>query len=89
MKRIALHKMFIYNHNAVISTVQLGNTFETMVMFDDGDELDCIRTESLDEAKTVHNKLVHKYNDMIYDGSIQKHLGVANVGQFVKTVVAC
>lgn len=89
MTRIALHTMFIYNHKAMISTVKLGSTYETMVMFDDGDELECFRTDSLDEAKTIHNKLMNKYNDMIYEGSLYKKLGVVNVGQFVKTVVAC
>ena len=89
MTRIALHTMFIYNNKAMISTVKIGNIYETMVMFDDGDELESFRTDSLDEAKSTHNKLMHKYNDMIYEGSLQKHLGVANLGQFVKTVVSC
>lgn len=40
MKRIALHKMNIFKANAIISTVQIAeNEFETMVMFDDGEEI--------------------------------------------------
>ena len=40
MKRIVLHKMNIFKANAIISTVQIAeNEFETMVMFDDGEEI--------------------------------------------------
>lgn len=90
MKRIGLHTFNIFNTDAMISTVQLGeNEFETMVMFDDGDELECIRTKNVADAKKTHNEMVNKYNDRVYEGSTAKLLGAVNYGQFVKTVVAC
>ena len=87
--RIALHTMVIYNTPAIISTVELFGEYETMVMFEDGDELECIRTKNLEDAKETHNRLVREYNDKIYEGSIAKLIGALNYGQFVKTVKAC
>ena len=89
MTRIALHKMVYFNTRAMISTVEAFGEYETMVMFEDGDEIEVIRTHSLEEARKNHNRLVHKYNDEIFEGSIAKLLGAANVGQFVKCVKAC
>ena len=90
MKRIGLHTFTIHNTAARISTIQITeNEFETMVMYDDGDEIECITTHTLAEAKKTHNKLMNKYNDIVYNGSTAKLLGVENYGQFVHTVVAC
>lgn len=90
MKRIALHTARIYNTNAYISTVQLSDhEFETMVLLEDGTDLENITTSSLDEAKRTHNEIMNKWNDKIYEESIDKCLGFANLGQYVKTVVAC
>lgn len=89
IERIALHRMFLYNHEAIISTVRIGGFYETMVMFDDGDELECIRSGSLEAARATHNSLVHAYNDKIYEGSTARLLGVRNYGQFVETIKAC
>ena len=61
-----------------------------MVLFEeDGEELECVRSDTLEEARKTHIRIMHKYNDLIYDGSIAKCLGFANIGQFVKTVKAC
>ena len=90
MERIALHTMYYYQEKAVISTVKIYGYYETMVMWvKDGEEIESVRTYSLEEAKKTHNELVNKYNDMIYEGSINKLLGAVNYGQFVKTVKAC
>lgn len=90
MERIALHTMYYYQEKAVISTVKIYGYYETMVMWEkDGEEIESVRTYSLEEAKKTHNALVNKYNDMIYEGSINKLLGAVNYGQFVKTVKAC
>ena len=45
MERIALHTFYIYNEPAMISTVNMFGTYETMVMMDDGDELESYRTK--------------------------------------------
>ena len=88
-ERIALHTMVIYNTKAMISTVKVFGEYETMVMFEDGDEIESITSASLGDARKAHNELVNKYNDKIYEGSTAKLLGVENLGQFVHTVKAC
>lgn len=93
MERIALHTFNIYNSPAMISTVKLFGEYETMVMLDNGDELESYRTKSLEEAKATHNRLVHAYNDRLYDGTIRGRLlkatGQPNIGQMVTCVKAC
>lgn len=89
-KRIALHEMVWCRRKAMISTVQISDThFETMVMYNDGTELESFHTGTLKEARRVHNEAVMRWNDKIYEGSTAKCLGIENLGQFVKTVVAC
>lgn len=90
MKTIGKHTMHAFNRPAIISTVQLSaDEFETMVMFDDGDELECIRTATLADAKRTHNEVMRRWNDRLYEGSVAKAIGFANIGQFVHTVKAC
>ena len=90
MERIAMHTMYYYQEKAVISTVKIYGYYETMVMYErDGEEIESVRTYSLEDAKATHNRLVNEYNDRIYEGSINKLLGAVNYGQFVKTVKAC
>lgn len=90
MKKIALHTTVYCNTTTIISTVQLtSDIFETMVLFEDGTELECIRTNTLEDAKKTHNRVMNEWNDKVYNGGIAKLLGVPNVGQFVKTEIAC
>lgn len=51
--------------------------------------IEMYRTASLEEAKKTHNKLVHSWNDKLYEGSTAKLLGAENCGQFVKCIKAC
>ena len=88
-ERIALHTMVIYNTKAMISTVKIFGEYETMVMFEDGDEIESRTSATFEEARKAHNELVRKYNDKIYEGSTAKLLGAVNLGQFVHTVKAC
>lgn len=89
-KRIGLHQMVYCNQPAIISTVQLSeHSFETMVMFNDGEEIESFRTTTLEAAKAQHNETMRHWNDRLYEGSTARFLGVQNLGQFVKTVVAC
>ena len=88
--RIALHTFTFCNTPARISTVEIfPGEYETMVMFDDGDEIEVFTTYTFEDARHTHNDAVNRWNDRIYDGSTQKLLGVKNHGQFVTTVVAC
>lgn len=91
LNRIGLHTFWFCNAKAMISTVQLEeNLFETMVMFaDDCEELECIRTSTLADAKNTHNEVMNRWNDRIYEGSTAKLLGTPNLGQFVTPVVTC
>lgn len=90
MERIGLHKMVFCNAKAIISTVKLGvNNYETMVMYEDGEEIESFRTSTESEAKAKHNETMNKWNDKIYDDSIDKCLGFSNLGQFVKPIVTC
>lgn len=88
-ERIALHEMVYLSTNAMISTVRLFDGYETIVMFEDGEPIEMYRTASLEEAKATHNKLVHSWNDKLYEGSTEKLLGALNYGQFVKCIKAC
>lgn len=90
MTRIALHTFTFCNAPARISTVELyTNHFETMVMFDDGDEIEVFETHNLEDARRTHNEVMHRWNDRIYEGSTAKLLGAANYGQFVTAVITC
>ena len=89
MERIALHTMTYHNHEAMISTVKVFGAYETMVMYSDGEEIEVITTATEADARAAHNRLMNKYNDLIYTGSIAQLLGVPNLGQFVRTVKAC
>ncbi len=93
MERIALHTFYIYGEPAMISTVNMFGTYETIVMMEDGDELEMYRTKDIEEAKATHKKLVNKYNDRLYEGSIRgqllKAIGEPNIGQMVKCIKAC
>lgn len=90
MNRIALHTFSFCNAPAIISTVEIfPNEYETMVMFDDGDELEVFKTTNLEDARRVHGEAVNRWNDRLYEGSTAKLLGAKNHGQFITTVVAC
>lgn len=89
MNRIALHTFTYCNDKAIISTVEIFGEYETMVMFEDGTEIESFYADSLEEAKANHNNAVKSYNDKAYNGGISKLLGAKNNGQFVKTVIAC
>ena len=89
MKRIALLEMIYLNTKAIISTVKLFNYYETMVMFEDGDEIESFKTFTEADAKKLHNEVVNKWNDKLYEGSTAKLLGAENLGQFVKTIKSC
>ena len=90
LKKIGLHKFIWLNTEAMISTVQLSaNSFETMVMFEDGEEIECVHTDNAKSAAKTHNEIMNKWNDKVYEGSTAKLLGVPNYGQFVETLVAC
>ena len=90
MKRIGLHKFVFCNTPAIVSTVQISaNEFETMVMFEDGEDLECVTTRTVEDARRTHNEIMHKWNDKVYEGSTAKLLGAPNYGQFMTAVVAC
>lgn len=90
-KRIGLHRFHIHQRKAMVSTVEIeAGVFESIVMYEvEGDELECITSYDLRQAKRTHNRLIYKYNDMIYADSIHKQLGIPNIGQFLEPVVVC
>ena len=62
----------------IIDTCDLGEhrnlRFETMAMRQDGRELDCIRTSTLEEAQRVHNIMLEKYKGQEYKPLTGKYL---------------
>lgn len=84
MKRIAKHTFRIHNTMAMVSTVQIYGEYETMVMYEDGEELESYINQTYEEATACHNRLVNKYNDRLYESSLKKYFGVPNLGQFVE-----
>lgn len=90
MTRIGLHQAIYLNTLTLISTVQLSeNYYETMVVFEDGEEIESFISYTLEDAKKRHNEVMNRWNDKIYEGSTAKLIGVPNLGQFVKTIVPC
>ena len=90
-ERVGLAKMVVFGKAVMLSTVKLSDDcFETIVIFEqDGEELELIRTHDIEKAKKAHNYLLNKYNDLIYENSIDKLIGADNYGQYVTAVVAC
>lgn len=88
LERIGLHKLYIYCQTFMISTVRLPEgVFETMVYNPDtGKELDSARTATREEAQEKHGATVKWWNDFSYNGSIDKHIGKPNKGQFVRQI---
>lgn len=89
-EKIGFHKFVIFRAPAIISTVKLSeDNYETMVMFEGGEEIESFHTSTIEEAKKKHDEIASKWNDKVYDGSIDKCLGVPNYGQFVVPVIDC
>lgn len=91
MERVGLHTMTYLREPARVSTVKLADgVYETIVMWDDGEEIESpVRTATLEDARALHNETMRRWNDRLYEGSIDKLLGFANLGQFVKPVKMC
>lgn len=89
MEVIAKHTFYFCCHPAMVSTVELFGKFETMVMYDDGEEIESAVSATLEEARKTHNALVRKYNNLIYADSFQRLIGEMNYGQFVTLVKTC
>lgn len=87
MDNLALHKFNAFNSECLISTVKIFNEYETMVLCEDGAELDCCRSASLEAAKEVHASFVKKWNDEVYNSSCDRFLGIVNHGQYVKPII--
>lgn len=89
MKRIGLHRLKIYKAVYDISTVETPDgIFETLVWHPkSGKELEQKRYATEEEAMKGHIEIMRKWQDIAYDGSIDKVLGYENVGQFVEPVV--
>lgn len=63
MERIKHNTISIDNTKATVSTVKLDNgSYETMVMFADGDEIECFTAPTRAEAEQEHIEIVNKYN---------------------------
>lgn len=71
---VAYNKFRFCNQTAIVSTVQYDGVFETMVLYDDGLELETIRTRTLEDAKKTHAETYARWKAHAYDGSIQKLL---------------
>ena len=87
IKPIARAEGTYLNEKLIIDTTYLFQSYyETMVMFEDGEEIDSHRFDDFGDAITKHMELVKFWNDKIYNGSTAKLLGVENKGQFMKEI---
>ena len=78
-EKIARHVLHAFNSLVIISTVKLAeDLFETIVMFDDGEELDCVHAHTREAACRLHESTVLRWMSTIYDGSIDKCLGIGS-----------
>lgn len=77
MEQLMKHEFIMNNARTIISTVDMGgDKYETMVLRDDGTELESYINYNKCEALSTHEKLVIKYQDFIYNNSIEKLLGI-------------
>lgn len=93
-ERLGLAEIFIEGKKVLISTVKISfadlpEEYETMVLYENGEDIESKHTFSRKDAVNFHNSLVHKYNDLIYKKSLAKSLGFENYGQFVNVKVSC
>ena len=85
MERIALHKFPYLQDPAIISTVKLGGFYETMVMWEDGEEIEPpVRTRDEAEACVLHLELVEKWREKLFEGSIAKLVGWTDASVLVR-----
>lgn len=91
IQQIAKHTFTAFGGECIISTVKLPYSaeYETMVLDPDGDDLACLRTTDLAQAKRNHNELVEKWNNELYKNSLLRLLGVPNMGQMVTAIKTC
>lgn len=84
-EKIARHVLHAFNSQVIISTVKLAEgLFETIVMFDDGEELDCVHAHTREDACTLHENAVLHWTSIIYDGSIDKCIGIGSPMESIK-----
>lgn len=68
VKNIQKNKFRWLNTPCIISTVYipLFNEYQTMVMFEDGEEIDSYTTYSKEEALQLHKTLVEQWKDKLF-----------------------
>lgn len=88
MRKVMRHRMEYLAEPAVISTVELcEGLFETMVMWEDGDEIEPpVRTRDEVEACVLHLELVERWRERLFEDSIYKYLGGTDKTVLVRAV---
>lgn len=77
MTNIIKHKMYIHCELAYISTVELYGKYETMVLYEaDGEEIESYLSDTLQDALKIHKELEYKYEEELYENSLDKCLGI-------------
>ena len=78
-KRIALNTFSFCNTKTLISTVEIFGEYETMVMFEDGEELESFTSSTEEEARATHKETVERWNKRLAGDSLNKCLGIPNI----------
>ena len=77
MTNIIKHKMYIHGQLAYISTVVVYGKYETMVLYEsDGEEIESYLSNNLQDALKIHKELDYKYEEELYENSLDKCLGI-------------
>lgn len=64
------HEFRSYGKELIVDTCKMEDYYETMVMYPDGNELECVRNSELDKALEDHTRLHDKYRHR--DGLLEK-----------------
>lgn len=88
-EQVAKHNFRWLDTPATISTVKIYGEYETMVMFEDGEEIESFTTYTLEDARKKHNETMRKWTVKSFEGTTADLLGVPNYGQFMHTIKAC
>ncbi len=75
-KQIVLNKFTFCNTPAIISTVKIFGEYETMVMYNDGEEIESFISSTQEEARQTHKETVKRWNDRMQYGTFNKCLGI-------------
>lgn len=76
IQQVELKGGYTMGNKIIIGVVQIDNTYEVMALYEGGEELDCVRTASEDDAIKIFDDLILKYAEplqkAVYSTKLEK-----------------